>query len=236
LRSSKEYGVLSSPGINQKIINIYKFLGIYTDHFRQFVLINDKITEFKIAKVSNEKYIKPVRFLTNNKYSLKKLSEKEVLFDFKDYKETIPYKDKKYFIKRYFNHPVYSYDIFGIFKNSKIHSLLVTRSVLANGSKALRIVDFIGDQKGLQFITKNLYEKIIADNYEYADFMCFGFDYEKLLSAGFQQVNLDSSDLIIPNYFSPYVAENIKINFYIDTDKVEKVRMCKADGDQDRPN
>ncbi len=235
LRKSKDYNVLLSPGINVKSIGIYKYLGIYTGYLRQFVLINDKIKKFKIAKILDKKYLQQVQFIENNEYNLKQLSEKEVLFDFKKYKETIPYKDESYFIKRYFDHPIYKYDVYGVFKNAEIHSLLVTRSVSVNGSKALRIVDFIGDQKGLQFITQNLYKKITGEKYEYIDFMCFGFDNELLLKSGFHQVHLDSSDLIIPNYFSPFVSENIRINFFADTSQIEKVRMCKADGDQDRP-
>ncbi len=236
LRKSKDYNVLLSPGINVKSIGIYKYLGIYTGYLRQFVLINDKIKKFKIAKILDKKYLQQVQFIENNKYNLKQLSEREVLFDFEKYKETIPYKDKRYFIKRYFNHPIYKYDVYGIFKNSEIHSLLVTRVVSKNGSNVLRIVDFIGDQEVLKFVTQNLYEKITDEKYEYMDFMCFGFDNELLLKAGFHQINSDSSDLIIPNHFSPFVSENIKINFFADTSQIEKVRMCKADGDQDRPS
>ena len=40
LRKSKDYNLLSSPGISNKIIQIFKYLGIYTNYLRQFVLIN----------------------------------------------------------------------------------------------------------------------------------------------------------------------------------------------------
>jgi hypothetical protein len=235
LRNAKEYNVFSSSGINKKTIGIYKYLGIYTDHLKQFVILNNKIKEFKIAKVLDEKYLEPVQFLKNNQYSLQQLSKKELLFNFEEYKENIPYKDRKYFVKRYFNHPIYKYDIYGVFKNNETHSLLVTRTVSANNSKVLRIVDFIGKEEDLQFITQNLYKIMTNNNFEYIDFMCFGFEYKLLLKAGFHQIDLDSSDLIIPNYFSPFVPENVKVYFFIDTDQLEKVRVCKADGDQDRP-
>jgi hypothetical protein len=39
---------------------------------------------------------------------------------------------------------------------------------------------------------------------------------------------------IIPNYFEPFVAENIDIYFFSNTN--EKVYIFKGDGDQDRPN
>ena len=44
LRKSEDYNVLSSPGISKKANNIFKYLGIYTNHLKHFVLINNKIT------------------------------------------------------------------------------------------------------------------------------------------------------------------------------------------------
>jgi hypothetical protein len=236
LRNSSKYKVLSGPGVNAKTIGIYKYLNIYTGYLEQFVLLNDKIKNFKIAKILDKKNLQSVQFLTSNKYNLLKISEENLMFNFEKYKDVIPYKDEKYFVKRYFNHPIYKYDIYGIVKGNKTCGLLVMRSVSANNSKALRIVDFIGDPECLKFVTISLHKKIINENYEYVDFMCFGFNHKSLLSAGFKLVDLDSSELIIPNYFSPFVSKNIRINFFVDTDKVERVKMCKADGDQDRPS
>ena len=235
LRKSEDYNVLSSPGANEKAINIFKYFGIYTNHLNNFVLINNKISNYNIATIRDKRYLKTIRFKENKKYNLKLLKEKEILFDFEAFKEFIPYKDKKYFLKRYFNHPIYNYDVYGIFNNSEIDSLLVTRVIKANTSKVLSIVDFIGNQYGFQFVSKYLYDKIIIDGYEYINFMCFGFDERILMEAGFHKVSSDLSDIIIPIHFSPFVDKNIQINFFIDTDKLEKVRMFQADGDQDRP-
>ena len=235
LRESEDYNILSSPGANKKTIQLFKYFGIYTNYLRQFVLINDKIKKYKIAQVYDKKYTQPFQFKDNERYTLKLLNEKEILFDFEAYKDQIPYKDKKYFLKRYFNHPIYNYDVFGIFKNSQIESLLVTRVISANTSKVLSIVDFIGNQEGIKFISKYLYEKITIEGYEYINFMCFGFNKNTLSNAGFHKVNLDSLDLIIPIHFAPFVSNNIQINFFADTDQLEKIRICGADGDQDRP-
>ena len=72
--------------------------------------------------------------------------------------------------------------------------------------------------------------------FEYIDFMCFGFDGEFLKNAGFQKINIDNNNLIIPNYFSPFIRKNIKINFFADTKHIDQLRIFKADGDQDRPS
>ena len=66
--------------------------------------------------------------------------------------------------------------------------------------------------------------------------MCYGFNEETLSKAGFRKINLESEEIIAPNYFSPFIQENIKINFMADTKEINKLRICKADGDQDRPN
>ena len=236
LRKSEDYNVLSSPGINKKANNIFKYLGIYTNHLKHFVLINNKITNYKIATIHDISYLQTIQFKENKKYNLKLLKEKEILFNFEAFKENIPYKDKRYFLKRYINHPIYNYDVYGIFENSEIDSLFVPREIRANNSKVLTIVDFIGKQKGFQFVSRYLYEKIIDEGYEYIDFMCFGYDEALLMNAGFHQVSFESSDLVIPIHFSPFVDKNIQINFFIDTNQLEKVRICKADGDQDRPS
>ena len=110
------------------------------------------------------------------------------------------------------------------------------RKEVVNNAKILRIVDFLGNQNGFKFISCYLYEKIINEKYEYMDFMCFGFDYNILEKSGFIKVNPNKSKIIIPNYFSPLVLENTKINFFADTKNIEKIRMFKADGDQDRPS
>jgi hypothetical protein len=113
--------------------------------------------------------------------------------------------------------------------------LFVTRSVCVNNAKALRIVDFIGQDRDIKFVMKEIYEILYNNNYEYVDFMCFGFDYRALLESGFHQVDLNSLDLIVPNYFSPFLKENIKLNFFVDTNILDKIRIFLADGDQDRP-
>jgi hypothetical protein len=235
LRSSNEYNILLSSGITDKTIGIYKYLGIYTDYLRQFVLINDRMKNYKIAKISDKKYLNKIQFTKSNGYVLKVLTRDEIVFNFEKHKGQIPYKDKGYFIKRYFKHPVYKYKIYGIIKNNKTLSLVVVRLISENGSKILRVIDFFGHEKYLQFITHDLYKILVKSKLEYIDFMCFGFDYELLLKAGFYKVDLNNPNLIIPNYFFPFAMKNTKINFYVDSCSIDSVRICKGDGDQDRP-
>ena len=100
----------------------------------------------------------------------------------------------------------------------------------------LRIVDYIGVDSHLKYVSRYLYSIIKQNNYEYADFMCFGFSNKELLNAGFLKVDYENKNLVIPNYFNPFIQENTKIYFFADTAKIERVRFVKADGDQDRPS
>jgi len=235
LRNTNKYNRLISNGINSKTIAIYDYFGFYTNYLNQYVIINNNIQNFNILKISGIAHLKKVNLIENSQYSLIKLKESELDFDF-DSQEFIPHKDENYFIKRYFNHPIYIYDIYGIYKEKTLTSIIVMREVALENSKILRIMDYLGDEKDIAYITSKIYQIIVNKGYEYVDFVCFGFDNANLKKAGFLKINLESAEVIVPNYFSPFVQENIKLNFMVDTKEINKLRMCKADGDQDRPN
>lgn len=235
LRNSNKYNKLTCSGINPKTIAIYHYLGIYTNVLRQYIIINQNIQKFNILSIENDKFIRQANFIESSKYNLVKLKEGELDFDF-DIQELIPHKDKNYFIKRYFNHPIYIYDIYGIYKAKTLTALVVTREVSFENSKILRIMDYLGSEADMVYITKYLYQIVLDNEYEYIDFMCYGFDENILKKACFTKIDLNSKELIAPNYFTPFVQENITINFMADTKEIDKLRICKADGDQDRPS
>lgn len=235
LRNSNKYNKLTCSGINPKTIAIYHYLGIYTNVLRQYIIINQNIQKFNILSIENDKFIRQANFIESSKYNLVKLKEGELDFDF-DIQELIPHKDKKYFIKRYFNHPIYIYDVYGIYKAKTLTALVVTREVSFENSKILRIMDYLGSEADMVYITKYLYQIVLDNEYEYIDFMCYGFDENILKKACFTKIDLNSKELIAPNYFTPFVQENITINFMADTKEIDKLRICKADGDQDRPS
>ena len=235
LRNAKEYNRLICSGINSKTIALYSYLNLYTNHLNQYLIINKKIQNFNILKVEDNASIKQINFIENSQYSLTKVKESELDFNF-DSQEYIPYKDKKYFVKRYFNHPIYDYSVYSINKKATLSSLIITREVVVKNSKILRIVDYLGDEIDIVYITKYLYKIILDNDYEYIDFVCFGFSEKTLGKACFTKIDFNSNKLIAPNYFAPFVQENIQIHFMADIKNIDKLRICKADGDQDRPN
>ena len=99
-------------------------------------------------------------------------------------------------------------------------------------SKSLRIVDYIGEQGLFSSLGEFLENLVRSENYEYIDLYTCGFEEKYIFSAGFSERTEDDAN-IIPNYFSPFVAENIDI--YVRS-PYENTLFMKADGDQDRPN
>jgi hypothetical protein len=238
LQKEKRVRTVFSVGINKKTIGIYKYLGMYTDSLNQFVIINKNIQEFKIAKVNEFIDFDSISVSLDDNYDIKLVNQVCDLsnFDFEEYKQNIPFKNKKYFCKRYFEHPIYQYGVYGAYFRDKLAGLIVTRVQSYNGSKVLRIVDFIGIEKCLISFGKFISDLIIKEGYEYADFYCFGLDQEVLKNAGFYLMDPFKENLIIPNYFAPFVQKNVPIHFFADTDEIHNLRLFKADGDQDRPN
>lgn len=238
IRNLKNMGNLFCVGINKKTIGIHKYLGIYTDTMQHYAMINESIQEFKIAKVKESRGAIVPTNSSIEKYAIKIVKDETELLKFKfdNFEQNIPYKNAKYFTKRYFAHPVYKYDVFGVYNSGDLEGLFVTRIEACNGSRALRIVDFFGDEKNITPFAVFLSNLIKKEKYEYADFYCFGLDENNLLNSGFQLIDPHNEELIIPNYFNPFLQKNIPIHFFADTKKVNLLRLFKADGDQDRPS
>ena len=70
---------------------------------------------------------------------------------------------------------------------------------------------------------------------EYIDFYSYGIDEKYIIEAGF--INRRKyKNLVIPEYFEPYIKKNIDLMYgYINKTK-KKVKIFKGDGDRDRPN
>lgn len=147
-------------------------------------------------------------------------------------KDRIPYKDKGYVEKRFFEHPVYQYYALGAYSHSQLQAILFMRSIAMNNSKVNRIVDYLGNKECIVGFGNYLKRYMEENEYEYTDFYNYGFDGSLMIEAGFAE-RKENDPNIVPNYFEPFVQENIEIFF---SSPVSDVTLCKADGDQDRPN
>jgi len=237
MRSLKYKSVMSN-GINESSEKIYKLLGLKVGILNQHFIHNNELNNYKIAKIPKYILKKKNKIKIDNKLTFKKISLKEInqKFNFSKYSFRIPFKDYNYFKKRFFKHPVYVYDTYGTFNGKKLLSILVTRVNKFKKSSCLRIVDFYGDENTLSTFTYNLIYIMKSCEYEYIDIFSLGLSEKILSKAGFIKINKKRKNIIIPNYFEPFIRRNIDIKYFTDLKNLKNLRIFKSDGDQDRPN
>lgn len=209
------------------------FFGDKAVRMRQYYLLNPSVKDYKIAIIKDKG--NPVVFAAENQISLREFHSMEELkkhFDVEKI-QAIPYKDNWYVNKRYFCHPYYKYLVYGLEDHKgKIGAIMVGRVLTCNGARVFRIVDYIGDQQLFARLSKAMKQLMTVYNLEYMDFYTFGFSEESILSAGFR-LRTDDDPNIIPNYFEPFLRDNVDIWAHY---KLDGTTFFKADGDQDRPN
>lgn len=224
--------IVSCPGINRKTRGIYEYLGYYTGKMKHWYRLNKK-DSYKIADIKNS-------LIPNTKdyedYMLTKIEtfndlEKNFDLDSREKEFCVPFKENEYIKKRYFEHPMYKYDVYSVQYKGKSELVVITRVVDCNNSKIVRIIDCIGNFEHLTYITKLLDDILQTVDAEYIDFYETGIKDDIFNTAGWLDVN--ETENIIPEYFSPYECKNIDI-YYFSTQK--DIVLFKGDGDQDRPN
>lgn len=222
-----ELGVGANPKTS---VPLLKILLKYKVHkMNHFYMLSD-CSEYKIAKIVDKKTacIGTNRSVDVIKYDNIELLQRE--FDFNEFDHHIPCKDLWYINHRYFEHPVYKYFVYGLKEKGITKALIIIRRQEYKNRAAIRIVDYIG--KCELFAGLNSFFVELLKDAEYIDFYCYGLDKEIIRSTGMLE-RTDDDPNIIPNYFNPYVCENIDI--YVDSN-IDNCMFFKADGDQDRPN
>ena len=184
--------------------------------------------QYKIAAIKNETIPQITEHDQKELLLYEDADQMYASFDEERFKDRLPYKSREYVEHRYFNHPVYKYCMYGMGDNL----VIVCREVRADGGKALRIVDILGDSTQIRYSGKALKTIMNENGYEYIDFMEFGMDETDILAAGFTKLELDGAN-IIPNYFEPFVQKNIEV---LCCASLQPALIFKADADQDRPS
>lgn len=208
--------------------NIFKH---QTGIMQQYYMLNPKFSEYHIAKV------KSPEFIEFNKGESKlveytEFKDIESVYDFEQQFDRMSFKSKQFIKKRYFEHPIYCYKKWKIVNGEEhVAGLLFGREVSIGQSKVLRLVDFRGDLKELGRLGEALHSIMRQEGYEYIDMMVSDLPKKLMTQSGFLLLDPDG-DIVIPNYFEPFIRENIKNYFQ----KSQDIVIFKADGDQDRPN
>lgn len=233
LKTNGDVRIMASPGSNPKLKGLYRYLGYQFGKMTQWYRLR-KQGSYRIARVTERSV--PDREI-EKKCVYKQFNDWDDVkekFDFENYTRTSkPFKEQWYIQKRYFNHPIYQYEVYGVgTDNSGLYPLMmVFRVIKIDGTNIIRLIDCIGDYSIIE-ITTNLLDNLLENyNAEYVDCYETGLSEAVMTNAGFMK--REDTDNIIPNYFSPFVQENIDIWFFSsDVDVV----LFKGDGDQDRPN
>lgn len=209
-------------GLSRDSQNIYKPLHFEFGKLNHYYIGNPNISDFKIA------YNPQVNLpnLRNNNLTIKELHKIPDIIN-----KFAPYKNKEYIVGRYVNHPVYKYIFWGIYNKGELKCIWIIRKIEIDSAKCLRIIDMIGSVDGLDNLSSMIIELLHQHNIEYIDCYNHGIDSQIFTKMGFKKV---SGDTIIPNYFEPFLKENIDIYYAIY--KGKNIVIFKGDADQDRPN
>ena len=234
----KNFKSVMSIGINPNTEEIYKFLKFNVGSLNHYYIINRDLRKYKIAKVPKNILAGKFEYTKDKNLFFKKINTASLanMFNFKKYKHRLPFKDFDYFKKKFFENPIYSYDVYGAFDKCSLLSMLVLRICKYKKSTCMKIVDFYGEESTLNTFIFNLEKIMRNEGHEYIDLLSRGLNEKTIFKAGFVKLNFNKKDIIIPNYFEPFVRSNIHIKYFCDTKELKQLRIYKSDGDQDRPS
>lgn len=229
LEKHKGFGTV---GISRFSFAMHTAIRHKTCSLKQYFILNNDVREYKIASITSD-YQYPECVAESN-WHLHEIEDINIIPVGAVSAFYRPFKSKTYLINRFAKHPVYKYNFYGIYEGNILITILVGRFVEIKGGKILRIVDVLGSLEEVG----NLYEDfqtILHDaRSEYVDFLCFGIEDAVFQRIGFDKLDTEQEELIIPNYFEPFEAKNVVINGAYKP--AERYCMFKADADQDRPS
>lgn len=230
LKENGDARIMASPGSNPKLKGLYHYLGYQFGKMTHWYRLRYQ-SNYYVAKILDDE----IPSVDGNAEYIEIATWKDLesQFDFENYTKAVkPYKEAWYIKKRYFNHPKYNYRLFGI-KNTygKVDLLLIFRVISVNDYNVVRLVDCIGDFSIIDSISNVLDDVLEKYKAEYVDCYEAGLPDKFMICSGWKKT--EGSGNIIPNYFAPFMQENIDI-YYFTSDP--EIVLFKGDGDQDRPN
>ena len=229
LEKHKGFGTV---GISRFSFAMHTAIRHKTCSLGQYYILNRETKDFKIATIPAE-YQYPKNVL-EDKWRLIEIEDINAVAEDAVPAYYRPFKSKTYLINRFAKHPVYKYHFYGVYKGGVLSAILVGKFVEINDSKILRIVDVLGSLEEVGNLYQDFQTILRISGSEYVDFLCYGIDDAVFQRMGFDKLDPEQGQLIIPNYFEPFEAENIVINGAFKP--AERYCMFKADADQDRPS
>ncbi|OJI28255.1 hypothetical protein VVNSV5830_00831 [Vibrio vulnificus] len=227
---------ICSIGISQIVFPMYQALGFEVGKLNQMALINTTRNDQVLTEFPKNFQTEPQE--SDSVWELKDISDDDILsvidYDYLYSNHTV--KNKEYFLNRFIKHPKFKYRFLAIYNSGTIKAFLVIRVVEHNTATAVKVVDIQGDLSSISHVSGLLYDFIVKEQHEYIDIMQYGMNEVALIDAGFVRVG-DNEEVIVPEYYQPFVKKNISICFARKTDSMnDEFVLFKGDADQDRPN
>lgn len=220
-----------SAGLTKKSMRINELLGGIPTAMDHYYRLADR-EDYEIAQIKN-KMIPRIEDTGYYLEAIDSVEEMKQIITEEMLARAVMSKDYWYITKRYFEHPIYHYDIWKVLdKQKKASSVLITRDERVDNGVICKIVDFYGVESDLGKITAALDRLMVERDYEFIDIYSYGVPTELYEQAGFCCCD-EASENIIPNYFHPFERRNITLRM-IDP-MVPEMRLFRGDGDQDRP-
>ncbi len=220
-----------AAGLSNKAVRLNELLGYNITEMDHYYRLADR-EDYKIARVAD----KNILVTEETGYSLESIysvEEMQQIISEETLAAQILSKDYAYIEKRYFGHPIYHYDFWKIVDEKRgSHSVLITRDEIMQDRRVCEIIDHYGRMEDLGKIAGALDRLMEEREYEFVDVYSYGIPVEIYEQGGFVRCDQHSEN-IIPNYFHPFVQENIPLKM-IDYG-LPGLRLFRGDGDQDRP-
>lgn len=222
---------IGGVGLSKYSKAIDKKLGERMGRLSQYYIANPYIKDYKL--ISNPLFQDNIP--KNNKRLRYILEENFVEYAKKIENKIMPYKSVKYYINRYYRHPIYKYESIGIVENDEVIAILMIRKAYYKQDSCIFVVDFIGNGSELSGCYEQFLDLLQRNSAEYICFPCCGIKDSYMREAGF--CLRDDSSVILPIYYEPFERKNVELDFHFWTDsKFSDEIIVKGDSDQDRPN
>lgn len=208
--------IIIATGLSNKVLKHYKFFNFKIKKFNKYYICPNARDKQRISvylKKTNPSAKNNIKIISFNNFFLKVKSLKKIY----------------YFKKRFQKHPKYNHIIF---KQHGSKTYFISRIVLINNFKFLRIVDYFGSFH-CSNLGKDLSKFCIDKKIEHVEFLHYGDDKSKILKSGFNLLNEKKSTLpILTEPYRGLLESNIIIAFK----NLNKIKIVKGDCDADRPN
>ena len=222
---------LACNNIRPKTRALYEFFGYTVAEMTHYYRLNETIENYTICNINEN----TIRSVESGEWVWRELGDADIgeQVDVDALSVCRPRKDAAYLQKRYRENPWFRYRLFAARGADADTALLVLREIETQGARALRVVDYLGDPRDAVQCGALLDRLLKQTGAEFCDWYAFGLDDDVMRRTGFCARTKDDAN-IIPNYLEPPLMENVDFTLFVSDP--DGYVMCKADGDQDRPN